>query len=211
MKIDLHVHAKELSQCSVSSEEELIQSAIKQGLDAIVFTNHDRLVSPARLEALNARYAPFGVFGGVEVSLDMEHIIVLGIHDPALEIGSQAKPPTYWDYPDLYRFVRKRKGFLILCHPFRYRPDISIDVEQYPPDAIEVYSRNTPTWAEGQIRKIAGMVGANLLSNSDAHHIQSLGYFYNQLAHNPQTMSAIIAALKAGEFAAVRRDAPLVA
>ncbi|MBN2005910.1 MAG: PHP domain-containing protein [Anaerolineae bacterium] len=215
MKIDLHVHSKELSQCAGSSDEEMIQAAIENGLDAIVFTNHDRLVTPARLEAFNKRYAPFRIFGGIEISLETEHTIVLGIHDPALEIGSRrASPedePTRWEYPDLHRFVRKHKGFLILCHPFRYRSDISIDIERYPPDAIEVASHNTPIWAEAQIREIAKRVGAKVLSNSDAHVTKHFGYFYNQLMHTRQTLPEIVAALKAGEFTTVRRSAPLVA
>lgn len=193
----------------------MIRSAIAHGLDAIVFTNHDRLVTPARLEALNARYTPFRIFGGVEVTLDSEHIIVLGIHDPALELGSEETPPgaapTHWEYPDLYKFVRERDGLIILCHPFRYRPEISIDVEQYPPDAIEVHSRNTPNWAESQIRETARKVGAKLLSNSDAHHKQSLGDFYNQLRYSVQTMSALLTVLRSGEFNAIRREAPLAA
>ncbi len=192
----------------------MVRSAIEHGLDAIVFTNHDRLVAPSRLAALNARYAPFKIFGGIEVTLNSEHMIVLGIHDAALELGAHAAPgkdPTRWEYPDLHRFVRERNGLIILCHPFRYRSEISIDLEQYPPDAIEVYSRNTPNWAESQIREVAVKVGAQVLSNSDAHHVDSFGVFYNQLAHSVQTMPELLAALRAGEFDVVRRDAPLVA
>jgi len=93
MDIDRHVHASELSRCAVSSEEELVRAAREAGLDAVVFTNHDRLMAPAHLEELTARHAPLRVFGGIEVSLESEHVIVLGIHDTALEIGSRTVPP----------------------------------------------------------------------------------------------------------------------
>jgi histidinol phosphatase-like PHP family hydrolase len=67
MKTDLHVHAKERSACGQSSEEEMIQAALACGLDGLAFTDHHRLVSPARLEELNRAYASFRVFCGIEI------------------------------------------------------------------------------------------------------------------------------------------------
>jgi predicted metal-dependent phosphoesterase TrpH len=81
IKIDLHVHAKERSVCSKVSEEEMIQTAIDAGLDAIVFTDHNKLTPKRTLNKLNRQFAPFRIFGGIEVSIKNEHIIVLGIYD----------------------------------------------------------------------------------------------------------------------------------
>jgi predicted metal-dependent phosphoesterase TrpH len=183
----------------------MIHAAIEHGLDAMVFTDHDHLMAPARLETLNERYAPLKIWGSIEISLEREHVIVLGVQDQALEIARRTSHLTHWDYPDLYTFVRKRGGLIILCHPFRYHPDVLIDVEQYPPDAIEVHSRNTPAGAEDQIRDLAKKLGAQLLSNSDAHHEQDIGNYYNRLAHNPQTMPGIISALRDGKFTLFRK------
>jgi len=47
MKIDLHVHTTERSLCADSSEQEQILTAIERGLDAIVITDHGRLVPPS--------------------------------------------------------------------------------------------------------------------------------------------------------------------
>ena len=52
MKIDFHVHSSERSACGGASEESQIQAAIVAGLDAIVFTDHQRLVSEYRLSFL---------------------------------------------------------------------------------------------------------------------------------------------------------------
>jgi len=67
MKIDLHVHCKELSPCGRSSEEEQIIAAINSGLDAIVFTDHNLLMPKHRLKFFNQKYEPFQIFGGIEV------------------------------------------------------------------------------------------------------------------------------------------------
>ncbi len=141
MKIDLHVHTKERSACGQASEEDQICAAIEAGLDAIVFTDHHLLVPREQLKALNDRYAPFRVFGGIEITVDGEDFLVLGFHHRSLEKAS-------WTYPELHAFVRKHSGFLALAHPFRYHPDIKIELDRYLPDALEIHSANTPLDAE---------------------------------------------------------------
>ena len=49
MKIDLHVHSNERSMCSNANDDQIVRAAIEHGLDAIVFTDHNRLVPPARI------------------------------------------------------------------------------------------------------------------------------------------------------------------
>lgn len=175
MKIDLHVHTMERSPCARASEDEQIQAAIAAGLDALFITDHWTLVPADRLAELNRRYAPFRIFGGIEVTADAEDLLILGIQDSILET-------TQWKYPDLYSFVRERGGFLILAHPYRYRPVINIDLQACPPDAIEVYTPNTPVEAELEIRAAAQGLSIPLLSNSDAHTTERLGMHYNILS-----------------------------
>ncbi len=114
LKIDLHVHTSDRSACGESTEEEMIESAIAHGLDAICFTDHDRLAPRGGLDALNERYAPLRVFGAIEVSVTaLDHCLVLGVTDPEIESGR-------WTYAELRRFVRERDGFMAVCHPFRF-------------------------------------------------------------------------------------------
>lgn len=193
MKIDLHVHCRERSNCARASEEEQITAAIRQGLDALVFTDHDRLVPVSRLEALNRRFAPFRIFGGVEISLGNEHALVIGVRSASLEAGG-------WDYNHLHQFVRANQGFLALAHPFRFRREIEADLAAAPPDAMEVYSVNTPAHAEVAIRAIAGELQIPLLSDSDAHITEPLGRFYNQLNSAAPDEAALVRLLRAGQF-----------
>ena len=193
MKVDLHVHTRERSACGRSAAEAMIQRAIALGLDAIVFTDHDRLVPPASLAMFNAKYAPFRVWGGIEVSLEQEHALVLGIHDRFLEQAS-------WTYPTLRDFVDGWGGFLALAHPFRFyrRMDVTVDVR--PPHALEVYSHNTPPPAEDEIRRLAARWEVPLLANSDAHHVDELGAYYNELARVPADEAELVEMLRAGAF-----------
>ena len=194
MRIDLHVHTRERSSCAHSPTEDMIRAAIEADLDGLVISDHDRLVPREQLTYLNGKYAPFRVFGGVEVTTRGEHILVLGVRDPDIERG-------YWRYPDLHRFVTERQGFLALAHPYRFNPhQIGVDVERYPPHALEVCSRNTPRSAEPRIRELGEELKALLLSNSDAHHASDVGGYYNELDREPQDIEALVTMLKEGAY-----------
>lgn len=188
MKIDFHIHSRERSNCAIVSEEQQIRAAIRGGLDGMVFSDHDRLVERQHLAELNRKFAPLRIFTGIEVTLAKEHVLVIGIHDPALERGA-------WEYPDLYRFVRLHKGFIALAHPFRYQ-EITIDIERFPPDAIEVFSPNTPAWAERDIRQIAASIDCDLLSDSDSHNSQMIGKYYNVVEGDPKNDAELLQSLR---------------
>jgi predicted metal-dependent phosphoesterase TrpH len=194
MKIDLHVHTRAHSPCARSSAEEMIRAAVDRGLDGLVISDHDRLVPAEDLAYLNAKYAPFRVFGGVEITTYGEHVLVLGLQDEALE-------DRWWAYPDLHTFVQRQGGYLALAHPFRFNPRrLEVDVERFPPHALEVHSRNTPRQAESRIREMAAQLDLSLLSNSDAHHSSDIGPYYNVLDREPGDMEGLVRILKEGVF-----------
>jgi predicted metal-dependent phosphoesterase TrpH len=191
LKIDLHVHCRERSACGRASEANQLQAARRAGLDALAFTDHDRLTSIAHVEELNRQYAPLRVFGGVEVSLPEEHIVVLGIQDAALE-------SLDWNYISLWHFVHERGGFMTLAHPFRFHDSIDVPIERYPPHGIEVYSINTAPRNEKRIRELAARLGICLMSDSDAHTIDPLGSYYNDLQAAPANDAELVRYLIAG-------------
>jgi predicted metal-dependent phosphoesterase TrpH len=193
MKIDLHVHSQERSACGQAPEEAQVRAAIAAGLDAIVFTDHHRLAPIERLEALNRQYAPFRVFGGIEITAQGEDFLVLGLRRSELESEN-------WKYPALVEFVRQQSGYIILAHPFRYRANIELDIDRYTPDAIEVRSPNTPADQEARIREIAARLGIPVLCNSDAHSTERLGTYYMVLKDTPADEKELIASLKSGQF-----------
>ena len=194
MKIDLHVHTRERSSCAHSPTEAMIRAGIEAGLDGLVLTDHDRLVPRERLAYLNAKYAPFRVFGGVEVTTRGEHILVLGVDDERLE-------HVWWTYPELHAFVIERGGFLAVAHPYRFnRGRIGVDVDRFPPHGLEIHSRNTPEAVASRIRDRAAELSARLLSNSDAHHSSDIGGYYNVFDDEPEDVDALVRMLKAGAF-----------
>jgi len=192
IKIDLHVHSSDRSPCGRANDDEQIRAAIAAGLDAIVFTDHHRLVPENRLEMLNHKYAPFRIFGGVEIWCG-EDLLVIGSRNPLLEQDG-------WQYPDLYCLAEREGAFLALAHPFRHRDKIIIDCVKYPPGAVEICSINTPTDAKPRIRQLAQKWGIPTLCNSDAHAPEFLGSHYNFLDGNPADTESLVALLQAGKF-----------
>ena len=194
MKVDLHVHAKERSGCSASGEEELIQAAIDYGLDGLAFTDHGRLVPEKQLVKLNEKFAPFHVFGGIEISVEEgEDVLVFGVQDRVLE-------RMKWRYADLHDFVRKCNGCLILAHPFRYRDHVNIDVETRKPDAIELHSINIGICDEPKILALARQVGSHTICNSDAHWEDHVGLYHVDILGRPENDAGLVSLLRYGAF-----------
>jgi predicted metal-dependent phosphoesterase TrpH len=193
MKIDLHVHSSERSDCGRATEEAQIRAAIGAGLDAIVFTDHWHLVPLERLKRLNDTYAPFKIFGGVEVVADQEDFIVVGVRDPMLEKSGIS-------YADLHALVRKQDGFLALAHPFRFHSGIRADIEQFKPDAIELHSPHTPKSAEPQIREIATRLKLPTLCDSDAHTTDPIGKYYNIVGNGVMDERELLDLLRSGQI-----------
>ncbi len=194
MKIDLHVHASERSGCSSAGEEQLIRAAIAHGLDGLVFTDHHRLVDVEHLDELNNRHAPFRVFGGIEISLvEGEDVIVLGLHDPSLEERD-------WTYPEVWQFVRDHDGFLALVHPFRYSDHISIDIQTLPPDAIEAHSIHINRSQAQLIDRVREDLYLPGLCNSDAHRVEHVGIYCNEMEQSVETQNELLAELRAGAY-----------
>lgn len=188
MKIDLHVHARERSDCATSGEEDQIQAAVAAGLDGIAFTDHQRLVPPQRLAELNFKFNPFKIFTGIEIWAEQEDWLVFGMHDPRLEERD-------WHYADLCHFVQDAGGFIALAHPFRFAVNIRVDISGCPPDGIEISSVNTPQQQAGEIRAIASRLGLALLKNSDAHNTGMIGSYFNEFPAPISNDAALLSAL----------------
>lgn len=172
----------------------MIRAAIDEGLDALVITDHDHVSDESWLRYLNAKYAPFRVFGGTEITTRGEHILVLGVEERAVE-------ERWWSYPELHSFVREREGFLAVAHPFRFNPArVEADLDAYPPDALEAYSCNTPVSAAHRIRDLAARLDVPVLSDSDAHHVSQLGDHYNVLDEEPGDVRGLMSMLRAEAF-----------
>jgi predicted metal-dependent phosphoesterase TrpH len=194
MNVDLHTHASERSGCSGSTEEEMIRAAIGFGLDGLAFTDHARLVPKARLQELNRKFAPFRVFGGIEITvLEAEDILVYGVWDPVLE-----RPG--WQYPDLHSFARAHGGAVVVAHPLRYKDHVNLDLKQFKPDALEIHSINVGAGDEAKIRAIAAEAKCHVTCSSDAHWSGHTGMYHVRLQRAAESGEDLADLIRRGAF-----------
>ncbi len=193
MRLDLHVHSMERSPCGRSGEENVIEAGIKFGLDGLFFTDHNVFLPGSRCLELNRKYKPFKVFSGIEVSIESEHFLVFGIKSKKLESKD-------WTYTNLRRYVKEKKGFIVLAHPFRHAP-VEEEIFKDPPDALEVVSRNVDPENQLKIRKAAKNMGCLLVSASDSHSDEHVGICHVELARPMQDEKGVITCLREGDYA----------
>jgi histidinol phosphatase-like PHP family hydrolase len=191
MKIDFHVHTSERSACATAPAAEQIKKAIAAGLNGIAITDHHHLVHPLELIKYNQIYAPFKIFGGIEITAESEDWLVLGLSEPNLESEN-------WSYADLQRYVRSKGGIIILAHPYRYRQHISVDLSANPPDAIEIRSNNIRIENVPRILQLASQLHLPTVCNSDAHSTSNLGRYFNIFSIETPSRNLIFNALRTG-------------
>jgi hypothetical protein len=183
LKIDLHTHTRRYSSCSVLSPDDLCQSALACGLNALAITEHQYQWSPAEVAELQARYPALKLYAGVEISCaDGHDYVALG-----LEPGGY---PSKMAYPRLQALLDAHPGaFCYVAHCFRYSDDED-GLAGRQIDGIEVGSYNTlarpqpPSGPPVIVRhdrylRWQRQMGWIALYNSDAHADKMVGTFHN--------------------------------
>ncbi len=174
-KYDFHVHTSRFSPCAHNSPEEICSRATKIGLAGIALTEHDTWWPRQDLLELRKKFPGLTILDGVEISCHEGHFLVF-LPDSAARFKTGVESIL-----ELRQLVDSHGGIIIWAHPFRYSKTIPSWLESVKPDAMEVSSSNM----NGEVSVIASKVAREQripgLKNSDAHHVDTLGKFYNEL------------------------------
>lgn len=195
MRIDIHVHTRRYSECGRSAPEEMVERAIAEGLEALVFTEHNLFWPAEELAALQRRYPQILLLRGAEfTSAEGEDFLVYGvIAEELIAIRRDAEALT--------RRVQALGGAVIIAHPYRYHPDVPAWLDATPTDAVEVMSTNIYAHTAGKARALAERLARPTVATSDGHHVDSLGLYALEV-HRPIANEAELArALRDGAFA----------
>jgi predicted metal-dependent phosphoesterase TrpH len=212
--IDLHVHTVLGSSDSSLDPAMLSEAMCRRGVDGVLLTEHDRVVTPAEVAAVR-RQTPGVVLAATEWSTDLGHILVLGL---------ERRPPGFYRAVELREHVLAHGGLMIAAHPFRYflqpwhfrhealpaeRRTLSIDEAAALPlfrlvDAIETLNGNTTDEENDLACAVAERLGLPQTGGSDAHAPATLGTCLTVLPHAPESMSDLTALLRAGRCCPTR-------
>ncbi|MDY6911105.1 MAG: PHP domain-containing protein [Chloroflexota bacterium] len=204
MRIDLHVHTKQLSPCSDLDIEEAIREAKHLGLDGLCFTEHNRVREADVLRQLSEKW-DFLLLQGIEVDTIEGHMLVYGLCRNFDEI-IRAK--------ELRRFVDEAGGIMVTAHPFKGfltfgMSELKLTDEkasQRPVfqfvDAIEVLSGKLNESENDLALKVSEILNLKGTGGSDAHRLSDLGRCVTVFENKIATEQHLVAELKAGRFKA---------
>ncbi len=111
MRIDIHVHTSEHSADAGLPAVQIVDRAIRAGLDGIIFTDHDYCWTDDEIRSLR-RDVPesFLILSGAEKMFPELHLLLYGIPGgPLPELG------TATEYS---RYAGQLGGFTVVAHPF---------------------------------------------------------------------------------------------
>jgi len=172
---DLHVHTSNYSPCGRSSADEMCRKAISFGLTGIGLTEHDLWWPEDEFRRLQAKFPDLIVFRGVEYSCIDDHFLV---YLPEPNYGTDLR---FRNILELDSRVHDLGGIVIWAHPFRYDRSIPEWLQYANLDGMEVDSYNMDNRAKCLALEIARDRGYKVFQNSDAHIVDTLGSYYNEV------------------------------
>jgi predicted metal-dependent phosphoesterase TrpH len=206
--VDMHLHTLKGGSDSSLAPRQLTEEAQRIGLNGVNISEHDRLWDAHELERYR-RESDLFVSMGMEVSTDLGHIIVIGLHEYLPGIRKAA---------ELRRVVSEVDGFMFIAHPFRHffdpvhfrrdgrePPNLTPEEAARLPvfelvDELEVANGGCSSRENRFALQVARILGKRGIGSSDAHSDQGLGCFTTVFERPLADQRDLIAELKAGRY-----------
>ncbi len=195
-KIDLHVHSRN-SGDNDADPEEIIERAVRLGLDGIAITEHYSYAASEPFERLGEKYGrAIMLFRGVEFSAAEGHCLVFGADTDRLNIRNAP-------VRDVVRAVNEAGGVVIPSHPYRgvcSVGDLILDLA----DIGGLEGHNGANMHAMNLRavKVAARRRIPFTGGSDAHAPAEVGSCYTEF-DDVVTPDTFLPLLKAGRFRGV--------
>ena len=211
MKIDIHCHTSKYSSCSVQTPKEMVETAIKRGLDGIVITEHAILWDKKEIKELQEKYKDILILSGVEYSAKGYDILVYGIPEdciipenlgkkkedfrlPGVSIAESMTPEEVIDY------FEPMGCLFVLPHPFRFYKNMAIKEKTLRRfHAIETDSSNFDEEGRASAKKLAKSLNIPGITASDSHSTRTTGLWYIE-TREVKNSKDFIDILKNGEW-----------
>ena len=212
MIIDIHTHTYPTSDDSSLVPEQLIEEAMRIGLDGICITDHDGFWKPEQIDELSKRHG-FLVLPGCEVTTEEGHLLVYGLDRYVFGMHRAA-------------FVRKlvddAGGVIVVAHPYRrtYSDPGENGSATYAEmlerasrnsvfaisDAVEVLNGRGTAKQNAFSQEVADRFDMNGTGASDAHRLEDVGTFATEFHKPVRSTEDLVRELAAGRFRPVVLD-----
>lgn len=167
LKYDLHVHSKYSIKCGILEPGEIINLAIKKGLNGIAITDHETI--RGGLEAKKCETDSIKVIVGCELNTTQGEIIGLFLTE---EIKSR-------EINEVIDEIHAQDGLVVVPHPFdKMRRSALMDISDFVRkiDAIEGFNaRCIFDSYNKEAMEFAGKKKMPVTAGSDAHYANEIG------------------------------------
>jgi len=197
MKIDLHNHAFTFE--SASEPEEVIESAIRAGLDGIAFTEHNSYSATAGADALKERYSGrIRIFRGAEYDAAEGHVLLFGLRDNSfLDLGMFAP------LAQLISLITPKGAVAVIAHPFRGWAAFKADLSRVNGIcALEAFNGHNSDEENEKAYKAAMSLGLPNTGGSDSHSSSDVGSCYTEF-FDEVAEDGLVSALRSGRYRGV--------
>jgi len=140
MKLDLHVHSCHSCHSNDSNSKviDIINKAVKKGLNGIAITDHHTFAGSREALEVNP-YPSFLIIPGTEYRTKYGHVQGLFIRDELnLEEGLR-DAGGFWPFDAVVEEIHRQGGIAVLAHPFKNNTELP-EVIWSRVDAVEVYN-----------------------------------------------------------------------
>jgi len=188
MKCDLHVHTA-YSFDSLSSPKEMVEAAIKNGIDCLAITDHD-VIEGAREAVEYARGKPILIIPGIEIKTKEGDILGLNVKEVI---------PKNLSARETVKKIKEAKGIAIIPHPFGWFCSFKGDLENLIAeiDGIEVLNAST-VFGPGNKKAFEFAKKHNLpfTCGSDAHFPNFVGKCYLEIPGKNLSLEEVLQKIK---------------
>jgi len=195
--IDLHLHTRRHSACSIIDEAKLIDRAVKAGLDGLVITEHHYQWSREELDELLAASAHPGfiLLAAFEYSSARGDILIYGLQP------EQVREFVPGGQPEAVLAKAQRMGAAcIAAHPTRAAIPFDERIMDMPFDALEVKSVNLAAHEQRLAQKLAEDLGRAMTTSSDAHRLEDVGRYATEFQEPIHGIADLQNSLRRGTF-----------
>lgn len=206
MILDLHIHTKRYSSCSILEPEELIEEAERIGLDGFCLTEHNTLWDPDEVRALGRGHG-LTILRGNEITTTQGDILVFGLEEEIKDIIT----------PQELRGMADAAGaVMIAAHPFRGFlmfgfSELNLSVEEASQrevfkyvDGLEICNSKVTDAENNLAHQVAERLSLFGVGGSDAHARQDIGICATEFERTIADEKELVAELKAARFEVVR-------
>lgn len=151
---------------ALNSPREMIEAAIRKGLDGIIITDHDNVKGGLVGKKVARAYPGFTVIPGTEITSLGGHILAIGV---------ESNIPKRLPVADTVDRIHDLGGIAVASHPFSSRVRPSLESDCLKTDGVEVFNAMNRGTENAAALSLAMTYTRPMTAGSDAHWEKMVG------------------------------------